>query len=95
MSRDSAEEKLKTIDDCCREACGGLEFAEWLLAHSAIPKREIMQSYMIWKFKYDAKIADGDKACLEFVDKGYAKRFAELYDGRCTARTMYQRLFEK
>ena len=93
VARETPEEKFKTIDDCVHEAQGGLEFAEWLMSYSGFSKRDIMQSYMIWKFKYDHKIEDGDEACLCFVEEGYAEKFAKLYDGRCSARTMYERLF--
>jgi hypothetical protein len=86
-------ETFKTIDDCVHEACGGLDFAEWLIANSCINKRTILQSYMIWKFKWDKKIEEDSIASSRFVDEGYAKKFSDLYDGRCTARTMYERLF--
>jgi hypothetical protein len=87
-------ETFKTIDDCVHEACGGLDFAEWLIANSGMDKRTILQSYMIWKFKWDKKIEDAETATQVYIDQGYAKRFADLYDGRCTARTMYERLFK-
>lgn len=85
-------EKLNTLEDIVHEAPAGLEFAEWLISNSAIPKREIMQCYMVWKFKYDWKEPDVGNAFERWVREGYAKRFSEIYDGRCTSRTMYERL---
>ena len=93
VSREHPKEKLKTIDDCVKEAPGGLEFAEWLLSYSGIPQREIMQAYMIWKYKWNERIDDGNRACELFVERGFAKRFSELYHTGISAHTMYERLF--
>ncbi len=88
-------DKHEILEDIVHEAPNGANFMEWLIENSTMPKREILQHYMIWKFKYDQHIKDDNGACIAYVDQGYAKKFADEYDGRCSAHTLYQRVFKK
>ena len=95
MMDDKQAEKHEVLEDIVHtQEPGNIEFIEWLVEQSYIPKREIIQSYMIWKFKWNWKIADTDEAALRWAESGMAKAYAEQYDGRCTPRTMYQRMVE-
>jgi hypothetical protein len=94
---DRTADKLGVLEDIVHEAPSALQFAEWLIAHSPIPKREIMQCYMVWKFKWDWKEPDTNRAFERWAegDRSYARAFAEVYDGRCSARTIYERVKER
>lgn len=70
------------------------DFCAWLIEGSCIDKRTVIQAYMVWKFKYNWGVENGDEAWLMWYDYGMAKRFGELYDGRCTPTTMYNKMLE-
>lgn len=86
--------KHQILENIVSEAKGGLQFCEWIIEHSYMPKREILQTYMVWKFKYDSGIIDQNEAFKNYVNEGWALRFAEIYHEDIDAHEMYVRLFK-
>lgn len=84
-------DKHEVLEDIVKQ-CDALPFCEWLIEYSSIPKREIIQSYMVWKFKWNWGIKDSEDAWMRWAECGMAKKYAELYDGRCTPQTMYAKM---
>jgi hypothetical protein len=90
--------KHSILEEIVHSQDDSINFMETLIEHCAIPPRELVQAYMIWKFKYyygeERREDPGmESAAEQYVERGYAKAFANIYDGRCNLHTMEQRLY--
>jgi hypothetical protein len=83
------QDKLKALEEIEQEAPSSLQFTEWLIAGSCIPRREIMQAYMVWKFKYNWGMKEDTEAWLRWAERGYAKVFDKNYHPEICARELY------
>jgi hypothetical protein len=91
-------EKHKLLEDILMDARRDPEFFEEVLEHSGITQRSLMQLYMMYKFKHDFGKEIGrdprwEGATAEFIQRGHAEKFAQVYDGRLSVKTTYERLF--
>lgn len=94
------EERNKHIvlEDIAASDNNALGFMEAIIEHSGIPTREIVQTYMIWTFKYEfGKEINEDplweRAAEEYVERKYAAKFADVYDKRLHLYTIRDRLY--
>lgn len=95
-----SDTKHKLLEDILKDAKRNPDFFEEALEHSGISPRNLMQLYMIYKFKYMLgeelrKDPGWNYACMEWVDRNYAKKFADIYDGRLSVKTTTEKLFEE
>ena len=89
---ENPKEKHEVLEDIVSDSPGSFEFTEWLIEHSSIPRRVIMQAYMVWKFKYNWKEPDSDKAWQRWVSEGYSKSFSDYYTDKISVKKLYERL---
>ena len=94
------QEKHNLLEDILADAKRDPLFFKEALEHSGINNRNLMQLYMMYKFKYmlgkELQRDPGwDYACEEWVNRNYAAKFADVYDGRLSVRTTTERLFEE
>lgn len=94
------EEKHQLLENILADAKRDPLFFEEALEHSGISSRNLMQMYMMYKFKWTVGTEMGrdpgwDVATNQWVDRGFAKWFADLYDGRLKPSTLYQRLLDR
>jgi hypothetical protein len=88
----------KVLEDIAKDAHGDVDFFRDFIYHLNKDARVIMQSYMMYKFKYilgeELKEDPGwDRATMEFCDRGYASRFADVYKEGLTVAAMEKLMF--
>ena len=83
--------KHDTLEDIAHNGDAFL-FCEWLIENSSIPRREIVQSYAVWKWKYIKGIADTNQAWMEWANSGMAKRFRAVYSDDLSLISIYTQL---
>ena len=93
-------EKHQLLEDILADAKRDPLFFEDVLESTGITPRNLMQLYMIFKFKFDLGVELGrdpgwEIASLEFYGRGYMEKFSHIYDGRLTVRSTYEKLFGK
>ncbi len=94
------EKKHALLEDILADAKRDPDFFEEALEHSGISPRNIMQLYMVYKFKYmlgeEIQADPGwNYSCQEWVDRQYASKFARIYDSNLSVKTMTKKLFEE
>lgn len=92
------QEKHQLLEDILADAQRDPDFFEQALEHSGMSSRNLMQLYMMYKFKYILgqeinKDPGWDTTCYEWVERNYASKFAQVYDGRLSVKTTTERLF--
>lgn len=75
----------KLLEDIAKDAHNDVDFFKEMLLHSCMSERNIMQMYMIYKFKWDygqqvGKCPTWDETIFAWTEQGYAQRFADLYE---------------
>jgi hypothetical protein len=81
----------KILEQICEDARNDVDFFREVLLHSGMSDRNVMQMYMIYKFKWDygkeIMMDPGwDMTITQWVDRGYAKKFADVYKEDKTVR---------
>ena len=89
--------KHKLLEDILVDLHREPEFFETMLEHSGVSSRNIMQMYMVYKFKWnwsrESKIDIGfDGALNRWIEKGHAKYFADNYTEDASIWSMYHKM---
>ena len=88
-------DKHKLLEEIAQDAQNNPLFFEEVIEHLGIDQRNLMQMYMLYKFKWNWNIHGKDawnKTSFRWCEKGMAKAFADLYDDNISILTMYRRL---
>lgn len=93
---------LAIISEIAEECCCGKKYCFFRkLVETMHPDiRLLVQMKCIEKFKYEESERQKDdigwhKAGMEWVDQGFAKRFAEVYDEELTVKEIYKKTIDK
>lgn len=89
----------KEITDTC-DCKGGYCFWRMLIEHQHPSLRMLVQMGCIEKYKYEESVTQkkdigNSAAAMEWVDKGYAKAFSEVYDEDLSLNEIYRKTVEK
>ena len=89
--------KHKLLEDILTDLHQQPEFFETMLEHSGVSSRNIMQMYMVYKFKWNWSKDIGhdlglDGALNKWVTDGYATHFANQYKEDVTIWSMYHKM---
>ena len=89
--------KHKLLEDILDDLNQDPHFFEDMLEQSGMSSRNVMQMYLVYKFKWlwseEAGKDIGYSGALQrWVDGGLAEYFAERYDENASLRSMYQRV---
>jgi len=91
--------KHKLLEDICEDAQRDPRFFEDLLEHCGMDQRNIMQMYMVYKFKWNWSMDEyhdlgWDGTLQRWVEEPYsmAAAYADLYDENASVLAMYRRL---
>jgi hypothetical protein len=90
-------DKHKLLEDIAQDAQNNPLFFEEVIEHAGINQRNLMQMYMIYKFKWNWNF-HGEKAwndtSFKWCNSGMAKAYAQLYDEDLSVTGMYRRMVE-
>jgi len=90
-------DKHRLLENICEDAQRDPRFFEDLLEHCGMTPRNMMQMYMVYKFKWNWSKEEHEDLGWEcslqrWVDSGLAEAYADLYDEDATVVTMYRRM---
>ena len=88
-------DKHRLLEDIARDGQQDPQFFEEVIEHIGISPRNLMQMYMMYKFKWNWQITGPrahNETAFRWVDSGMAKAYAELYDENLSVTGMYRRL---
>ena len=88
-------DKHKLLEEIAQDAQQNPEFFEEVIEHTGINPRNLMQMYMIYKFKWNWRITGPDawnKTCKRWCDTGMAGAYADIYSHDICATVMYDKL---
>jgi len=84
--------KHRLLEDIAQDAQNDPQFFEEVIEHTGLKPRNLMQMYMIYKFKWNWEYDTWNDTCTKWVDSGMAGAYDFLYNEEATASTMYRRL---
>jgi hypothetical protein len=87
----------RVLEDICADANNNPDFLKEVLMHTGMEERTLMQIYMIYKFKWCVGVYEKcnptwDNICMAWVNKDFAKMFADTYKPGMTVRQCWDKL---
>jgi hypothetical protein len=86
----------KILEDICSDECDGRYcILKEFIIHGGFADRQLEQIKCVEKYKYEESKKEGkdigwNEAFQRWVDKGYAKRYAQIYSEDKTFRQLYK-----
>jgi hypothetical protein len=90
-------DKHKLLEEIAQDAQNNPDFFEEVLEHTGIKPRNLMQMYMLYKFKWNWEYQGREawtKTGMRWVSNGMSKAYAELYDENLSVTGMYRRMIK-
>jgi len=88
-------DKHRLLEEIAQDAQQEPQFFEEVIEHIGIDQRNLMQMYMMYKFKWNWKIDGKDawnRTCIRWCNTGMAEAYSRLYKENLTVTGMYRRL---
>ena len=102
MARVSKKKYLETLDEISQDGCCNKDYCIFrvILESMSVDHRVLIQIKCVEKFKYE--VSESNKRCVDWeeafnlwIDKGYAKKFSDLYSEDKKFTTLYKEIIKE